>query len=55
MDKGGRDEAAMARCPEDGNGYPLGGLSAWVGHNPRWVGIFSRTTGCALKAMSAGG
>ena len=24
----------MTRCPEDGNGYPLGGLWAWVGHNP---------------------
>lgn len=24
----------MTRCPEDGNGSPLGGLRAWVGHNP---------------------
>jgi hypothetical protein len=24
----------MTRSPEDGNGCPLGGLWAWVGHNP---------------------
>jgi len=24
----------MTRCPEDGNGSALGGLWAWVGHNP---------------------
>ena len=48
----GVDYAAMRPVAGDmATGTPAGGLCAGAGQRPRWVRIFSMTSGCSMTAM----